>query len=120
MTISQGMTYVPAAGLVALSARTATAPRAAASAYGVALPEGLEPTPFLEVKANRDLVLGGLLVVAGAAGSSVLAEALFIGAISPLADAFTVVRHGKRSDTAVHLVTAAYIFVAGFLASSGR
>ena len=61
MTISQGMTYTLAAALVALSARAAFAPRGAALAYGVPLPEGAAPTPFLEVKANRDFVLAGLL-----------------------------------------------------------
>jgi hypothetical protein len=51
MTISQGMTYALAAALVALSARAALAPRGAALACGVPIPEGIAPTPFLEVKA---------------------------------------------------------------------
>ncbi len=67
MTISQGMTYALAAALAALSARAAFAPRGAAVAYGVPIPEGTEPTPYLEVKANRDLTLAGLLIVTASA-----------------------------------------------------
>jgi hypothetical protein len=120
MTISQGMTYTLAAALVALSARAAFAPRGAALAYGVPLPEGTAPTPFLEVKANRDFVLAGLLVVTASASQSVLACALFVGAIAPAADAWTVSRHGKLSGTAIHLGTVAYLIVAGALAAVGR
>ncbi len=120
MTISQGMTYVLAAALVALSARAAFAPRGAALAYGVPIPEGTEPTPFLEVKSNRDLVLAGLLVVTASASSTILAYALFVGAIAPAADAWTVARHGKISGTPVHLATVAYLIVAGALAASGH
>lgn len=120
MTLSQGMTYAVAAALVVLSARAALAPRGAALAYGVSIPEGAAPTPYLEVKANRDFVLAGLLVVTGSTSRSVLAPALFIGAIAPAADAWTVSRHGKISGTAVHLATAAYLIVAGAIAASGR
>jgi len=120
MTISRGMTYTVAAALVALSARAAFAPRGAALAYGVPIPEGTAPTAYLEMKANRDLVLGGLLVVTASASNSVLASALFVGAIAPAADAWIVSRHGKISGTAVHLGTAAYIIVAGALAASGH
>ena len=120
MTISQGMTYTLAAALVALSARAAFGPRGAALAYGVPIPEEAAPTPFLEVKANRDFVLAGLLVVTASASQSVLASALFVGAIAPAADAWTVSRHGKISGTAVHLGTVAYLIVAGTLAASGR
>ncbi len=120
MTISQGMTYALAAALVALSARAAFAPRGAALAYGVPIPEETAPTPYLEVKANRDFVLAGLLVVAASASHSILCGALFVGTIAPLADAWTVKRHGKASDTAVHLGTAAYLIVAGALAASGH
>lgn len=120
MTISQGMTYALAAALVALSARAALAPRGAALAYGVRIPEGTAPTPYLEVKANRDFVLAGLLVVTASAGPSVLAFALFIGAIAPAADAWTVSRHGKISGIAVHLGTVAFLIVAGALAASGH
>lgn len=120
MTMSQGMTYVLAAGLAALSARAAFAPRGAALAYGVPLPEGAAPTPFLEVKANRDLVLAGLLVVTASASQSVLAAALFVGAIAPAADAWTVARHGKPFGTGIHLATVAYLIVAGALAASGH
>jgi hypothetical protein len=119
MTISQGMTYALAAALVALSARAAFAPRGAL-AYGVPLPEGTAPTPFLEVKANRDFVLAGLLIVTASESQSVLACALFVGAIAPAADAWTVSRHGKISGTAIHLGTVAYLIVAGALASSGH
>jgi hypothetical protein len=120
VTISQGMTYALAAALVALSARAAFAPRGAALAYGVPVPEGTVPTPFLEVKANRDLVLAGLLVVTASASHSVLACALFVGAIAPAADAWTVSRHGKISGTTIHLSTVAYLLVAGALAATGH
>jgi hypothetical protein len=120
MRISQGMTYALAAALAALSARAALAPRGAALAYGVPLPEEIAPTPYLEVKANRDLVLAALLVVNASASRSVLASALFLGAIAPVADAWIVSRHGKISGTAIHLGTAAYIVVAGALAATGR
>jgi len=120
MMLSQSLTYGLAAALLALSVREAVAPRTAASSYGVPLPEGMEPTPYLEVKANRDFVLAGLLVVAASASAPVLSAALFVGTIAPLADAFTVTRHGKTSGTAIHLATAAYLIVAGFLALSGR
>jgi hypothetical protein len=120
MTLSQGMTYALAAALLALSLREAVAPRTAASGYGVPIPEGIEPTPYLEVKANRDFVLAGLLVVAASASGSVLSAALLVGTIAPLADAFTVKRHGKTSGTAVHLGTAAFMIVAGALAASGH
>ena len=46
MTISQGMTYALAAALVALSARAAFAPRGAALAYGVPIPEGDRSNPL--------------------------------------------------------------------------
>ena len=115
MMLSQGLTYGLAAALLALSIREAMAPRTAASSYGVPLPEGIEPTPYLEVKANRDFVLAGLLVVAASASAPVLSAALFVGTIAPLADAFTV-----TTGTAIHLATAAYLIVAGFLALSGR
>lgn len=120
MTLSQGMTYALAAGLVALSVRSALAPRAAALAYGVPVVEGAVPTPYLEVKANRDFVLAALLIVTASASRSVLAFALFFGAIAPAADAWIVSRHGKSSGTAVHLATVAYIIVAGSLALSGH
>ena len=120
MSISQGMTYALAAALVALSARAAFAPRGAALAYGVPIPDETAPTPYLEVKANRDLVCAGLLVVAASASQSILAFALFVGAIAPAADAYIVSRHGKLSGTAVHLATVAYIIAAGVLAASGH
>ena len=120
MTISQGMTYVLAAALVVLSARAAFAPRGAALAYGVPLPEGGAPTPYLEVKANRDFVLAALLVVLASASPSNLAWALFLGALAPAADAWIVSRHGKISGTAVHLGTVAYMILAGALAALGR
>jgi hypothetical protein len=121
MTLSQGMTYVLAAALVALAIRGAVAPRAAAASYGIPIPDGVPPTPYLEVKVNRDFVLAGLLVVvAASAGSSVLSAGLFVGIIAPLADAFEVGRHGKASGTGIHLATAAYMGVAAFLALSGR
>jgi hypothetical protein len=104
---------------VALSARAAFAPRGAALAYGVPIPEGIDPTPYLEVKANRDFVLGGLLVVAASASHSILSIALLVGTIAPVADAWTVKRHGKASATVVHLGTAAFMIVAGVLAASG-
>jgi hypothetical protein len=114
------MTYALAAALVALSARAALAPRGAARAYGVPIPEGTAPAPYLEVKANRDLTLAGLLVVAASANQSLLALALFVGAIAPAADAWIVSRHGKMSGTPVHLGTAAYLIVAGALAAAGH
>jgi hypothetical protein len=120
MTLSQGMTYALVAALVALSAREALAPRPAARGYGVPIPEGIDATPYLEVKANRDFVLAGLLVVAASASHSVLSSALLVGAIAPVADAWTVKRHGKASATVVHLGTAAFMIVAGALAASGH
>ena len=120
MTISQGMTYALAAGLVVFSARAALAPRGAALAYGVPIPEDTAPTPYLEVKANRDFVLGALLVIFASANQPVLALALFLGAIAPAADAWTVSRHGKISGTAIHVGTVAYMIVAGALATSGH
>ena len=120
MTISQGMTYALAAALVALSARAAFAPRGAALAYGVPIPEGAAPTPYLEVKANRDLVLAALLVVTASATNTILAWALFVGAIAPAADAWIVSRHGKISGTPIHLGTVAYLILAGALAASGH
>jgi hypothetical protein len=120
MTISQGMTYTLAAALVALSARAALAPRGAALAYGVPIPEGSAPTPYLEVKANRDFVLAALLVVTATGSQSILAFALFFGAIAPAADAWIVKRHGKLSGTAVHLGTVVFMILAGGLAMSGH
>ncbi len=120
MTISQGMTYALAAALVALSARSALAPRGAALAYGVPIPEGIDPTPYLEVKANRDFVLAGLLAVAASADRSVLSVALLVGTIAPAADAWTVKRYGKAGATVVHLATAAYLVVAAALAAAGH
>lgn len=120
MTISQGMTYALSAALVTLSARAALAPRGAALAYGVPIPEGTDPTAYLEVKANRDFVLAGLLVVAASSSHSTLSSALFVGAIAPAADAWTVKRHGKASATVVHIGTAAYLIVAGAIAASGH
>jgi hypothetical protein len=120
MKISQGMTYALAAALVALSARAALTPRGAALAYGVPIPEGTAPTPYLQVKANRDFVLAALLVVTASASQSILACALFFGAIAPAADAWIVKRHGKTSGTAVHLGTVGFMIVAGALAISGH
>jgi len=120
MTISQGMTYALAAALLALSARTALAPRGAALAYGVPIPDVIAPTPYLEVKANRDFVLAALLVVTASASHSVLAFALSVGAIAPAADTWIVKRHGKVSGTAVHLGTVAFMIIAGALAASGH
>jgi hypothetical protein len=120
MTISQGMTYTLAAALVALSARAQFAPRGAALAYGVPIPEGSAPTPYLEVKANRDFVLAALLVVTATGSQSILAFALFFGAIAPAADAWIVKRHGKLSGTAVHLGTVVFMILAGGLAMSGH
>ena len=120
MTISQGMTYALAAALVAFSARAALAPRGAALAYGVPVPEGTAPTPYLKVKANRDLVLAALLVVTASASQSVLTFALCVGAVAPAADAWIVSRHGKISGTAVHLGALAYMIVAAGLAASRR
>ena len=82
-------------------------------------PEGTAPTPFLEVKANRDLVLAALLVVTASASQSILAFALLVGAVAPAADAWIVSRHGKISGTAVHLGALAYMVVAAALAASG-
>ena len=120
MTISRGMTYTLVAGLVALSARAALAPRDAAVAYGIPIAEGTTPTPYLEVKANRDFVLAALFVVTASSSQSNLASALFLGAIAPAADAWTVARHGKISGTPVHLATVAYLITAGALAASGH
>jgi hypothetical protein len=120
MTISRGMTYALATALLALSARAALSPRGAAIAYGVPVPDGIAPTPYLEVKANRDLVLGALLVVTASASPSVLASALFVGAIAPAADAWIVKRHGKTAGTAVHLGTVAFMIVASALAASAH
>jgi hypothetical protein len=120
MTISQGMTYTLAAALVGLSARAAFAPRGAALAFGVPVPDGTAPTPYLEVKANRDLTLAGLLVVTASANASLLAFALFVGAIAPAVDAWIVSRHGKIASTPVHLGTVVYLLVAGALAASGH
>ncbi len=120
MRISRGMTYALAAALLALSARAAFAPRGAALAYGVPIPEGTAPTSYLEVKANRDFVLAALLIVTASASQSILAFALFFGAIAPAADAWIVKRHGKISSTAVHLGTVVYMIGAGALAISGH
>jgi hypothetical protein len=84
------------------------------------VPEEAAPTPYLEVKANRDLVLAAFLVIVASAGESILALALFCGAIAPAADAFIVSRHGKISGTAIHLSTVAYMILAGALAATGH
>ncbi len=118
MTTSQGMTYFLATALVAVSLRAALSPRGAALAYGVPIPKETVPTPYLEVKANRDFVLAALLVVTASASRSTLAFALFFGAIAPAADACIVSRHGKSSDTVVHLGTVAFMLIAGALAAS--
>jgi hypothetical protein len=65
-------------------------------------------------------VCGALLVVTASASQSILAFALFFGAIAPAADAWIVSRHGKISGTAVHLGTVAFMIVAGALAASGH
>ena len=120
MTISQGMTYALAAAMATFGVRAALDPRGAALAYGVPIPEGTVPTPFLEVKANRDFVLAELLVISTFASNSILAFVLFFGAVAPAADAWIVSRHGKISGTAVHLGTVAYMIVAGALAVAGH
>ncbi|MGD0471969.1 MAG: DUF4267 domain-containing protein [Candidatus Velthaea sp.] len=120
MAISQWMTLVLAAAIAFFGLRAAFDPRGAALAFGVPIPEGTVPTPFLEVKANRDVVLGILLVVLATAGRSGLAYALFAGAIAPAADAWNVSRHGKLSATTVHLATVAYMIVAGAFAVLGH
>ena len=120
MMFSRGMTYALAAALLGLAVREIVAPRTAARSYGVPIPECIDPTPYLEVKANRDLVLAGLLVVAASASRSVFSLALLVGTIAPLADALTVKRHGTTSSTVVHLGTAAYSIVASALAAAGR
>lgn len=120
MAISQWMTLVLAAAIAFFGIRAALDPRGAALAYGVPVPDGTPPTPFLEVKANRDVVLGIFLVVVAFASRSTLASVLFAGALAPAADAWIVSRHGKMSATPVHLVTAAYMIVAGALAISGH
>ena len=119
-TISQGMTYVLAAGMLVVAARTAVVPRKAAAAYGIPLPEDTAPTPYLETKVNRDVVLSALVVVAASAGSSVLARALFLATLAPVADAWNVRRHATTSATAIHLETAAFMLVAGALAAAGH
>jgi hypothetical protein len=120
LMISQYMTYALAAALLAMSAYAALAPRGAALAYGVPLQEGIAPTPYLDVKANRDFVLAALLVVVAFASHPLLAFALFFGAVAPAADAWIVGHHGKLSGTAVHLATIAYMIVAGSLAALGH
>jgi hypothetical protein len=114
------MTYALAAALATLSARAAFAPRGAALAYGVPIPDGTEPTPYLAVKANRDLTLAGLLIVTASADHDILAAALFVGIIAPAADAWIVSRHGKISGTAIHISTVALMIVAGALAAAGH
>lgn len=120
MTISQGMTYALAAALLALAARAAFAPRHAALAYGVPVPDDTIPTPYLEVKANRDFVLAALLVVTASASRPILAFALFFGAVAPAADAWIVAHHGKLSGTIVHMSTVAFMLVAGTFAATGH
>jgi hypothetical protein len=120
MIISHVMTYILALGLLVLTARSALMPRAAARGFGVPIPEGIDPTPYLEVKANRDFVLAGLLILVTFAGDTLLSAGLFIGTISPAADAIIVKRHGKPSDTIVHLATVAYMVAAGALAAIGH
>ena len=120
MAISQWMTLVLAAAVASFGSRAALDPRGAALGYGVPVPDGTPPTPFLEVKANRDIVLGILLALVAFASRSTLAYVLFAGAIAPAADAWIVSRHGKMSATPVHLATVAYMIVAGALAISGH
>ena len=120
MPVSHWMTYALALALLTFSFRAAFSPRGAARAFGVPLADGTAPTPFLEVKANRDFVLAGLLVIFALWGQSILAAALFFGTIAPAADAWIVAHHGKLSGTVVHLGACVYMLVAGLLAASGH
>jgi len=109
------------AGVVALGAREAIAPRAAARGYGVPVAPDLPPTPYLSVKANRDVALGALLVlVAYTSPPVVVAATLGIASICPVWDAALVLRYGRPRDAVIHAATAVYALVAALFALGGH
>jgi hypothetical protein len=109
------------AGLLFLGVREAVAPRAGARGYGVPIAADTEPTPYLGVKANRDIALGALLIlVAFTSSPGVIASTLGIATLCPAWDAALVLHYGRRQDSIVHLATAGYSMLVALLAIGGR
>lgn len=121
MILTQIATTALGTGLLFLGVREAIAPRAGAHGYGIPVAGGTEPTPYLEVKANRDIVLGALLIlVAFTTSPSVVAATLGIGTLCPAWDAVLVLRYGRSRDAVVHIATAGYMVLVVLLAIGGR
>ena len=109
------------AGLLSLGIREGVAPRSGARGYGIPVAGDREPTPYLEVKANRDIALGAIVIlVAWTTSPVVVASTLGIGTLCPAWDAVLVRRHGRPQDTIVHISTAAYMVLIAALALGGR
>ena len=121
MLLSQIAVTALGGGLLFLGVREAIAPRAGARGYGVPVATGATPTPYLEVKANRDIALGALLIlVAFTTSPSVVAGTLGIATLCPAWDAGLVLRYGRPQDAIVHVATAAYSVLVALLANGGR
>ena len=117
MILTQIATTALGTGLWFLGVREAIAPRTGARAYGIPVATGTEPTPYLEVKANRDIVLGTFLIlVAFKTSPAVVAATLGIGTLCPAWDAVLVRRYGRSQDATVHIATAGYMLLVAMLA----
>lgn len=121
MILSQIASTALGIGILFLGVREAIAPRAGARAYGIPVATGTEPTPYLGVKANRDIVLGILLVlIALTTSPAVLAATLGIATLCPAWDAALVLHYGRSQDAIVHIATAGYMVLFALLAIGGR
>jgi hypothetical protein len=107
-------------GIIVIGARFHWVPTAAAAGYGV--PVGPEPerpiAAYLEIKAIRDVV-SGLVVLAliAAQEPTLLAWLLLVQALTPIADAAIVLRHGGSRAQAygIHATTAVVIVITAAL-----
>jgi hypothetical protein len=121
MILSQIASIALGIGMLFLGVREAITPRTAARGYGIPVAAGSEPTPYLGVKANRDIALGILLIlIALTTSPAVLAATLVIATLCPAWDAALVLHHGRSKDAIVHIATAAYMLLFALLAIAGR
>jgi len=104
------LTALIAAGLIFIGARFLLVPRAAAAGYGVPATPGTGITPYLAVKADRDIGFGLVtLALLIAAPTHALAWFVAAAASMPLGDMLIVLRNRGPRATAygVHGATAA-------------
>lgn len=121
MILTQIAVTTLGSGLVVLGLREAIAPRAGARGYGVPVAADAPPTPYLEVKANRDIALGALLILLVFTSTpAVIAATLGIATLCPAWDAALVLHYGRPQDALIHLATAGYSLLVAFLAMGGR